>query len=60
VEASYLDGLLVRLLGKVEHREHLLLLGEGHGQVEERVKGDGHLRKRGSYYSLLIVCITSF
>lgn len=39
----HLDGLAVRLPGKKEDGEDLLLLGQGHRQVEERVKGDGDL-----------------
>jgi len=40
----YLDGFLVRLLCKVVDSQHLLLLREGHGEVQEGVEGDGHLQ----------------
>lgn len=33
----------MRLFSKVEHGEDLLLLGQGHGKVEEWVKGYGNL-----------------
>lgn len=43
---SYLDGLFMRFLSKVENWKHLLFLGQGHRQVEERIKGDRHLKKK--------------
>lgn len=42
----YLNGFLVRFLCKVVDSQHLLLLREGHGEVQEGVKGDGHLQMR--------------
>lgn len=44
VRGLYLDRFLVRLLCKVVDSQHLLLLGEGHREVQEGVKGDGHLQ----------------
>lgn len=35
----------MRLFSKVEHGEDLLLLGQGHGQVEEGVKSYGNLER---------------
>lgn len=40
----YLDGFLVWLLCKVVDSQHLLLLWEGHREVQEGVKGDGYLQ----------------
>lgn len=39
----YLDGFLVWLLCKVVDSQHLLLLWEGHREVQEGVKGNRHL-----------------
>lgn len=34
----------MRLLSKVENRKHLLFLGQWNRQVQEGIKGNGHLR----------------
>lgn len=44
-EESYLDGFFMRFLSVVENGQYLLFLGQGHRQVKEGVKGDGHLEK---------------
>lgn len=40
----YLDGFLVWLLCKVVDSQHLLLLWEGHREVQEGIKGNRHLQ----------------
>lgn len=44
---TYLDGFLMGFLSKVENWKHLLFLGQWDRQVEERIKGDGHLNSKG-------------
>lgn len=46
----------MRLLCKVIDSQHLLLLREGHGKVQEGVEGDGHLQM-GEYTQLWEVLV---
>lgn len=45
----------MRFLREVENRQHLLFLGQGDGQVQERVEGDGYLKIEKKMKGRLVV-----
>lgn len=53
---TYLDGFAVGLPGKIKDGENLLLLWQGHRQIEEWVKSDGDLCKGNTSMSRGLRC----